>query len=109
MISGVTPWRTLLSALGLIGNTKSEWVLMSIKPGVTASPPASTILAASGGRSRPIAAIWPPAIGRDLPPDAAKIVDAGGLGGAPRLYRIQNPFRFCIAVQSHGRGQSGQQ
>ena len=28
MISVVTPWRTLLSAFGLIGSVKSEWVLM---------------------------------------------------------------------------------
>ena len=38
MISVVTPWRTLLSALGLIGSVKSEWVLMSMKPGATARP-----------------------------------------------------------------------
>ena len=46
MISVVTPWRTLLSALGLIGSVKSEWVLMSMKPGATASPAASMVLAA---------------------------------------------------------------
>ena len=47
MISVVTPWRTLLSAFGLIGSVKSEWVLMSMKPGATARPSASIILAAS--------------------------------------------------------------
>ena len=50
MISVVTPWRTLLSAFGLIGKVKSEWVLMSIKPGVTASPSASITLAEPAGR-----------------------------------------------------------
>ena len=38
MISVVTPWRTLLSAFGLIGSVKSECVLMSMKPGATARP-----------------------------------------------------------------------
>ena len=46
MISVVTPWRTLLSAFGLIGKVKSECVLMSMKPGATASPEASMILVA---------------------------------------------------------------
>ena len=48
MISVVTPWRTLLSAFGLIGRVKSEWVLMSIKPGVTARPSASMIVRRRG-------------------------------------------------------------
>ena len=52
MISVVTPWRTLLSALGLIGSVKSEWVLMSMKPGATASPAASMVLAARPGEAR---------------------------------------------------------
>src|SRR5579871_1795469 len=61
MISVVTPWRTLLSALGLIGSVKSEWVLMSIKPGVTASPLASMTFAADGAdRDAPSAAMRPP-------------------------------------------------
>ena len=47
MISVVTPWRTLLSALGLIGKVKSEWVLMSMKPGATARPAASMVFAAA--------------------------------------------------------------
>ena len=46
MISVVTPWRTLLSAFGLIGKVKSEWVLMSMKPGATARPGASMIFSA---------------------------------------------------------------
>src|SRR5437763_12500484 len=59
MISVVTPWRTLLSALGLIGSVKSECVLMSMKPGATARPSASITLAASSCRERPSAAIRP--------------------------------------------------
>jgi hypothetical protein len=31
----VTPWRTLLSALGLMGRVKSECVFISMKPGAT--------------------------------------------------------------------------
>ena len=52
MISVVTPWRTLLSALGLIGSVKSEWVLMSMKPGATASPVASMVLPAGSFDAR---------------------------------------------------------
>src|SRR5438045_2269522 len=59
MISVVTPWRTLLSALGLIGKVKSECVLMSMKPGVTARPSASITLVAPCGTERPSAAIRP--------------------------------------------------
>src|SRR5437016_2601370 len=51
MISVVTPWRTLLSALGLIGSVKSEWVLMSMKPGATAGPAAGPLRGSSGWRS----------------------------------------------------------
>src|SRR5580698_297011 len=47
MISVVTPWRTLLSAFGLIGSVKSEWVLMSMKPGATTRPDASMVLRAA--------------------------------------------------------------
>ena len=47
MISVVTPWRTLLSAFGLIGSVKSEWVLMSMKPGVIVFPVQSTVRAAA--------------------------------------------------------------
>src|SRR5262245_15158408 len=61
MISVVTPCRTLLSAFGLIGRTKSEWVLMSMKPGVTARPSASMTLLASPGREGPMAAMRPAA------------------------------------------------
>ena len=59
MISVVTPWRTLLSALGLIGSVKSEWVLMSMKPGATARPAASMVFAAGSSIGEPIAAIRP--------------------------------------------------
>ena len=65
MISVVTPWRTLLSALGLIGRVKSEWVLMSIKPGVTASPAASMTLAAPC-RQRPPERRDPPVANHDV-------------------------------------------
>src|SRR5258706_439600 len=56
MISVVTPWRTLLSALGLIGRVKSEWVLMSMKPGATVRPAASMIFSAGALIGEPIAA-----------------------------------------------------
>src|SRR5215467_15315761 len=59
MISVVTPCRTLLSALGLIGKTKSEWVLMSIKPGVMARPSASMTRLAYLARHGPSAAMRP--------------------------------------------------
>src|SRR5262245_995661 len=49
MISVVTPCRTLLSAFGLIGKTKSEWGLMSMNPGATTRPSASMTLFASAG------------------------------------------------------------
>ncbi len=52
MISVVTPCLTLLSALGLIGSVKSEWVLMSMKPGVTARPLAAIVFAAAPSRPR---------------------------------------------------------
>ncbi len=55
MISVVTPWRTLLSAFGLIGSVKSECVLMSMKPGATASPCASTVFRAGPSSFGPIA------------------------------------------------------
>src|SRR5262245_56994246 len=61
MISVVTPCRTLLSAFGLIGSTKSEWVLMSMKPGVTARPSASMPLLACPDRAGLIAAMRPAA------------------------------------------------
>src|SRR5882724_920123 len=64
MISVVTPWRTLLSALGLIGRVKSEWVLMSMKPGATARPPASITLVASVSSSAPMAAMRPSRMAR---------------------------------------------
>src|ERR1700730_5137896 len=72
MISVVTPWRTLLSALGLIGSVKSEWVLMSMKPGATASPRASMTFAASPGGSLPMAANRP-----------AQMATSPGLPAAP--------------------------
>ena len=62
MISVVTPWRTLLSALGLIGSVKSEWVLMSMKPGATARPAASMIFSAGASIGEAIAAIRPSSI-----------------------------------------------
>src|SRR5579862_7694471 len=71
MISVVTPWRTLLSAFGLIGSVKSEWVLMSIKPGATASPAASMIFRAVPAMPRPIAAMRPPAMAKSSPAAAA--------------------------------------
>src|SRR5579862_5303144 len=64
MISVVTPWRTLLSAFGLIGRVKSECVLMSIKPGATASPAASMIFRAPSAICGPIAAMRPSAMAR---------------------------------------------
>src|SRR5690242_6929737 len=64
MISVVTPWRTLLSAFGLIGSVKSEWVLMSMKPGATASPCASIVRVAVPSRCGPIAAMRPSATAR---------------------------------------------
>src|SRR5262249_10948450 len=64
MISVVTPWRTLLSAFGLIGRVKSEWVLMSMKPGATARPSASITRIAVAARRGPIAAIRPSATAR---------------------------------------------
>src|SRR5580693_1197740 len=64
MISVVTPWRTLLSAFGLIGSVKSEWVFMSIKPGAIASPSASIVLSAEPVRPGPTAAMRPPAMAR---------------------------------------------
>src|SRR5579875_2506519 len=60
MISVVTPWRTLLSAFGLIGRVKSEWVLMSIKPGLTTSPSAAMTRRASPTSPLPMAAMRPP-------------------------------------------------
>ena len=63
MISVVTPWRTLLSALGLIGSVKSECVLMSMKPGATARPAASMVFAAGSSSCGPIAAMRPSADG----------------------------------------------
>src|SRR5688572_12677716 len=59
MISVVTPWRTLLSAFGLIGNVKSECVLMSMKPGHTTSSEASMVFAADEPSPAPIAAMRP--------------------------------------------------
>ena len=79
----VTPWRTLLSAQGLIGRVKSEWVLMSMKPGVTARPSASITLEAGPARRAPIAAMRPAwiAISAGLPaapvPLYVKSIDAG--------------------------------
>src|SRR5215475_6162728 len=67
MISVVTPWRTLLSALGLIGRVKSEWVLMSMNPGATASPCASITRVALSPRRGPIAAMRPSATARSPP------------------------------------------
>src|SRR5438046_1284359 len=40
--SSVTPWRIFDSARGLMGSVKSEWVWMSMKPGATTCPRAST-------------------------------------------------------------------
>src|SRR5215212_711073 len=62
MISVVTPWRTLLSAFGLMGRVKSECVLMSIKPGATARPAASIVLFASPARFGPMLAMQPAVI-----------------------------------------------
>jgi hypothetical protein len=39
--SVVTPWWTMLSAVGVSGSVKSECVLMSMNPGATTSPRAS--------------------------------------------------------------------
>src|SRR5262249_46605863 len=64
MISVVTPWRTLLSAFGLIGRVKSECVFMSMKPGATARPSASITRVAPSVRRGPIAARRPSAIAR---------------------------------------------
>src|SRR5579871_3777454 len=64
MISVVTPWRTLLSAFGLIGRVKSEWVLMSMKPGATARPCASITRVALPATRGPTAAMRPSATAR---------------------------------------------
>ena len=40
--SVVTPWRTLASADGQASSAKSEWACMSMKPGATMHPVAST-------------------------------------------------------------------
>src|SRR6202030_4072390 len=64
MISVVTPWRTLLSAFGLIGSVKSEWVFMSIKPGATTSPSASMIFFAASVPRAPTIAMRPSAMAR---------------------------------------------
>ena len=49
--SVVTPWRTLASAEGWARRAKSEWACMSMKPGATMHPAASTTRAASPGRA----------------------------------------------------------
>src|SRR6266851_3746227 len=78
MISVVTPWRTLLSAFGLIGRTKSEWVLMSMKPGVTVRPSATMTFFASPARDGPSAAMRPSAIAISLVlPGLAAAIDNG--------------------------------
>jgi hypothetical protein len=56
--SSVTPWQTWLSALPSASSTKSLCVWMSMKPGATTRPAASSVAAASP-RSWPIAAMRP--------------------------------------------------
>src|SRR5580700_6850426 len=85
MISVVTPWRTLLSAFGLIGSVKSEWVFMSIKPGATASPAASMIFRAVPAMPRPIAAMRPPAMATSSP--AAPALPAPSNNIPPRMMK----------------------
>src|SRR5438045_2870565 len=99
MISVVTPWRTLLSALGLIGKVKSECVLMSMKPGANARPSASITLAAPSGSERPSAAIRPSRTamspvspGRPLPsiivPPRIRMSEVMGMGSPSGLRSI---------------------
>ena len=64
MISVVTPWRTLLSAFGLIGSVKSECVLMSMKPGATARPDGVDGFLGRAADDLPIAAMRPFSIAR---------------------------------------------
>ena len=59
MTSVVTPWRTLLSAWGMRARVKSEWVLMSMKPGATTRPLASIMRAPAAVMSPPMAAMRP--------------------------------------------------
>ena len=62
----VTPWYAMLSAPGSSTRLTSEWVCMSMKPGVTTFPAASMTRAASASGSAPIASILP----RDTPTSA---------------------------------------
>ena len=59
--SVVTPWNTLLSPPGSSRRVTSEWECMSMNPGHTTSPAASTTRAACASSSLPTAAILPPA------------------------------------------------
>ena len=59
-ISVVTPWRILLSALGLMMNDVSVWVCTSTNPGETSSPLASITFLASYFPSAPAFAILSP-------------------------------------------------
>src|SRR5262245_63240865 len=53
----VTPCRTVLGIVGRTNADRSEWLCTSTKPGDSTAPRASIIRAASGGSSRPTAAI----------------------------------------------------
>src|SRR5580704_12135817 len=94
MISVVTPWRTLLSAFGLIGSVKSECVLMSIKPGATASPSASMIFRAASVPCAPTIAMRPPSMARS---DAMPGLPAPSYKIPPRI-RMSHTAVFISGV-----------
>ena len=57
--SVVTPWWILLSPVGQSRSERSEWLCMSMKPGQTTRPRASTRSPAGAPARSPIAAIRP--------------------------------------------------
>src|SRR3954463_193740 len=57
--SVVTPWRTVLSAVGTVSSVKSLWLWGSTKPGQTIRPAASMILSACAPSRSPTAAMRP--------------------------------------------------
>ena len=62
VISVVIPWKTFEGSLGFARMVRSDWPSMSMNPGATTAPAASTVRAALAPASRPIAAMRPPRI-----------------------------------------------
>ncbi len=118
--SSVTPWQTWLSARPSTGSTKSEWVWMSMKPGATVIPDASSMSrAASGGMCSAIAATRQPAMPRSprkagapvpsrmSPPRTARSNKSARPSQHRRAAASSSPITAATAAQSSSRSASG--